>query len=167
MITIGQLSQKTGLAPDTLRYYEKEGLLVPDDWSPNGYRLYEAGTLRRIRFIRQAQECGFSLSEIREFLVLQKQGTSPSGEVKKQVLEKKRELEQRIRTMQSMVRTLDRLGSFCCDETRPVKDCPILTAFQEEVLSRENADKGNPARRSRRLQEGLRRSQLLKKEDSP
>ena len=140
MFTIGTLAEKTRLSPDTLRYYEKEKLLEPVDRSESGYRLYDAETLRRVRFIRQAQDCGFRLAEIREFLDLSREGTGFSGEVRRKVFEKKRHLEQRIRAMQGMVRTLDRLGNLCCEVNRPIGDCPILAAFQEETLSEESIE---------------------------
>ena len=167
MFTIGKLSEKTGLTPDTLRYYEKEKLLQPVDWSEAGYRLYDGDAVRRIRLIRQARECGFRLFEIREILIFRQQRTAPAGEVRRKILEKKRELEKRILTMRSIVRTLDQLGNLCCDETRPVGDCPILTAFQEEVLVKEKTDDGNPPRQPGLLEKRFRRSRRLNKEGSP
>ena len=66
MHTIGKLAQQAEVTTDTVRYYEKEGLLVPTRKTDAGYRLYDENAVRRLRFIRQAQECSFSLAEIRD-----------------------------------------------------------------------------------------------------
>jgi DNA-binding transcriptional MerR regulator len=66
MFTIGKLADIAGVSSDTLRYYEREGLIEPAGKSPGGYRLYDKDSARRLRFIRHAQQCGFTLSEIRE-----------------------------------------------------------------------------------------------------
>lgn len=154
MFTIGKLAEKTGLTPDTIRYYEKEGLLRPVEWGENGYRLYDPETIRRLRLIRQAQDCGFSLAEIRELLLLRQDDSHRSGEIRKRVREKKNELEKRIRTMQAMVRTLDRLEGLCCEESRPVGDCPILIAFQDEIVSPEIPREDRPIQKFGQLQKG-------------
>ncbi|MDA8151013.1 MAG: heavy metal-responsive transcriptional regulator [Nitrospiraceae bacterium] len=154
MFTIGKLAEKTGLTPDTLRYYEKEGLFRPVEWSEIGYRLYDAETIRRIRLIRQAQDCGFSLAEIRELLFLQQEDSHRSGEIRKRVREKKEELEKRILTMQAMVRTLDRMDGLCCEESLPVGDCPILIAFQDEIVRPEIPREDRPTQKFGQLQKG-------------
>jgi len=68
MLTIGQLARRVGLRPSTLRYYEQEGLLIPDQRSDAGYRLYRAGAEQRLRLIQRAQRIGFELSDIRALL---------------------------------------------------------------------------------------------------
>lgn len=68
MLTIGQLARRVGLRPSTLRYYEQEGLLIPDQRSDAGYRLYDAAAEQRLRLIQRAQRIGFELSDIRALL---------------------------------------------------------------------------------------------------
>ncbi|MGE0853205.1 MAG: MerR family transcriptional regulator [Hyphomicrobiaceae bacterium] len=70
MLTIGKLAALVHTSADTLRYYEEEGLISPADRSARGYRLYSQDSTRRIRFIKQAQQCGFTLAEIRDLLAL-------------------------------------------------------------------------------------------------
>ena len=70
MITIGKLAGLTSVSNDTLRYYEQEGLISPAGKSPAGYRLYDRDSARRIHFIKHAQQCGFTLAEIRDLLEL-------------------------------------------------------------------------------------------------
>ena len=131
MFTIGKLAAKTRVRPDTIRYYESEGLLNPADRNESGYRVYDAESIRRIRFIRQAQECGFALEEIRNLLLLRHQGSAMAEEIRKRVLEKKSALDRRIKTMRNMSRTLGRLADLCCERDQPADRCPILLAFEE------------------------------------
>ena len=68
MLTIGKLAALAKTSTDTLRYYEREGLIEPAGRSESGYRLYDKDSARRIHFIKQAQHCGFTLTEIRDLL---------------------------------------------------------------------------------------------------
>src|SRR5687768_18474301 len=68
MYTIGRLAQRARINADSIRFYERQGLLSPETKTDSGYRLYSDAALRRITFIKQAQLCGFSLAEIRELL---------------------------------------------------------------------------------------------------
>ena len=80
MLTIGKLAHSVGVSSDTLRYYEQEGLIEPAGKSPAGYRLYDQDSARRFRFIKQAQQCGFTLAEIRELLVLRGRDAARCGD---------------------------------------------------------------------------------------
>jgi DNA-binding transcriptional MerR regulator len=80
MFTIGKLASLTSVSNDTLRYYEQEGLVRPAGKSPAGYRLYDKDSARRIHFIKHAQQCGFTLAEIRELLVLRGRDRACCGE---------------------------------------------------------------------------------------
>jgi MerR family Zn(II)-responsive transcriptional regulator of zntA len=101
MLTIGKLAAAAGVRSDTLRYYEREGLIEPAGKSPAGYRLYDKESARRLRFIKQAQQCGFTLAEIRELLVLRGRDATRCGDVRKRAIEKKRQLEGKIRSMRA------------------------------------------------------------------
>jgi len=139
MLTIGKLAGIAGVSSDTLRYYEQEGLIEPAGKSPAGYRLYDQDSARRLRFIKQAQHCGFTLAEIRELLVLRGRDAARCGDVRKRAIEKKRQLEGKIRSMRAMCKALDRLIAICVDETRPVEACAILAAFERpEPTARTN-----------------------------
>ena len=131
MLTIGKLATLAQVSTDTLRYYEEEGLIAPDAKSDSGYRLYGKDSIRRIRFIKQAQHCGFTLAEIRELLLLRHQDAACCGDVRQRAVEKKLQLEGKIRTMKTMSKALDRLIADCTEETHPVDDCPILSALEQ------------------------------------
>jgi len=129
MLTIGKLAAIADVRTDTLRYYEREHLLMPASKSNSGYRLYDGESVRRIRFIKQAQQCGFTLSEIEQLLSLRYRPSARCGDVRKLAVEKKQQLEARIHRMKTMSKALDRLISDCTVPTRRVDECPILSAL--------------------------------------
>jgi MerR family Zn(II)-responsive transcriptional regulator of zntA len=101
----------------------------------SGYRVYDKDAVRRIRFIKQAQQCGFTLSEIRQLLTLRVQASACCGDVRKLAVEKKQQLEGKIRTMRAMSKALDRLISECAGDAHPIDDCSILSALDRGVGS--------------------------------
>src|SRR5262245_65672790 len=109
MFTIGKLAGLTGVSNDTLRYYEQEGLITPADKSPAGYRLYDRDSTRRIHFIKHAQNCGFTLAEIRELLALRGRDKACCGDIRTRAIEKKLQIERNIRAMKTMTKALDSL----------------------------------------------------------
>lgn len=135
MLTIGKAAALANVTPDTLRYYEREGLIQPADKTSAGYRLYDAEQVRRLKFIRQAQECGFALAEIRGLLAARVQPAACCGDIRRLAIEKKLQIEGKIRTMKAMSRALDNLIADCASETLPVGDCPILAALDNAAAS--------------------------------
>lgn len=109
MLTIGKLAALAKTSTDTLRYYEREGLIEPADRTESGYRLYDKDSARRIHFIKQAQHCGFTLTEIRDLLVLRNRDAACCGDVRTRAIEKKLQLKQKMKTMKSMSKVLDQL----------------------------------------------------------
>jgi MerR family Zn(II)-responsive transcriptional regulator of zntA len=138
---IGKLAREAGVTPDTVRYYEKEGLLAPARKSDAGYRLYDEDAARRLRFIRQAQQCGFSLSEIRELLTLKNSNAACCKDVKSVAIVKKLQLEHKIRALQAMSGALSGLIAICDDETRPLDECPILAALESSMAKQAKGGK--------------------------
>jgi len=142
MHTIGKLAQHVGVTTDAVRYYEKEGLLAPARKTVGGYRLYDENATRRLRFIKQAQQCGFSLGEIGELLALKNSDAACCKDVRNVAIEKKLQLEHKIRALQLMSQALSELISICTDETRPLDECPILAAL-ENSMAKQTTGKGN------------------------
>lgn len=130
MLTIGKLGVLTGVSADTLRFYEREGLIAPTAKSASGYRLYDKDAVVRLRFIKQARECGFTLHEIQQLLVLRHQDAACCGDVRQRAIEKKLQLEAKIRALSIMSRALDHLIADCADESHPVEGCPILATLE-------------------------------------
>jgi len=134
MFTIGKLAAQAGISADALRYYEREGLIVPSGKTDSGYRLYDEGSIRRVRFIKQAQHCGFTLAEIVELLVVRRRNAACCGDVRSLALEKKLQLESKIRSMKTMSKALDALIESCANESNPVDQCPIVAALEQASL---------------------------------
>jgi MerR family Zn(II)-responsive transcriptional regulator of zntA len=130
MLTIGKLAGLTHVSNDTLRYYEQEGLIRPAGKSAAGYRLYNQDSARRIHFIKHAQGCGFTLAEIRDLLELRARDRACCGDVRTRAVEKKLQIERRIRAMTAMSKALDRLIAECANERQPVKQCTIIAALE-------------------------------------
>lgn len=142
MYTIGKLAAQADVTADTVRYYEKEGLLIPARKTDAGYRLYDEGATRRLRFIRQAQQCGFSLGEIAELLALKSSDAACCKDVRGVAIEKKLQLEHKIRALSAMSGALSGLIAICNDESRPLDECPILGAL-ESSMARQMKGDGN------------------------
>jgi MerR family mercuric resistance operon transcriptional regulator len=128
-ITIGEAAQRTGVGAETIRFYERTGLLgnIPKDSS--GYRRFGEGDFIRIRFIRRAKELGFSLSEIRELLELRVGNGRTCEHVRAKTEEKMRDIAQRIHSLDRMDSALHKLAELCTGRG-PSGDCPFLDALE-------------------------------------
>ena len=133
MLTIGKLALRVDVTTDTIRYYEKEGMLAPTMKTGAGYRLYDDTAIRRLRFIKQAQQSGFSLAEIRELLALKISNAACCKDVRSVAIEKKLLLEHKIKALRVMSQALSELIMICDDETRPLEECPILTTLESSM----------------------------------
>lgn len=131
MFTIGKVASQTELSTNALRFYEREGLICPVSKSPSGYRLYGADTVTRLKFIKQAQHCGFTLNEIGELLNLRSRDSACCSDVRRLAVEKKLQLDDKIRMMQGMSEALGILIEDCSEQDRPIADCPILGAMAQ------------------------------------
>ncbi len=130
-LTIGHLARQAGINLETVRYYERVGLLPPAPRSASGYRLFPADAKRRLRIIRRAQELGFSLKEIRELLALRVSPRTTSAEIRKRAEKKIADIEGKIRSLESMSKTLRRLTKSCAG-CGPASECPILESLDGE-----------------------------------
>lgn len=130
MLTIGAVANKTQVTTDSLRYYEREGLIRPAAKSAGGYRLYTEEAIRRVAFIKQAQQCGFSLAEIRELLELRATDAACCDDIYRVAVEKKLQLERKIRALGAMSQALTRLIEMCSRDRQSLDDCPILGALE-------------------------------------
>ena len=134
-ITIGKLAHEVGVPIQTVRYYERRGLLAEPRRARSGYRLYDDEALRRLRFIRQAQSLGFSLSEIEELLALKVQPGKTCADVRRCAREKIADVENRVAELQKIRQALSRLAAACGGEG-PTAECPILEALEREGRTR-------------------------------
>ena len=133
-LTIGKVATLSKVTTDTLRYYEREGLISPAAKSSGGYRLYDNDAVRRVRFIKEAQRCGFTLTEIRDLLTLRASNAACCRDVRRIALEKKLQLAAKVKAMRGMSKALDRLIAVCSGGSRSLDDCPILAALEKGEL---------------------------------
>ena len=132
-MTIGQAAHAAGVSPDTLRYYERVGLLLPVPKAANGYRSYDSDTLRRVRFIRHAQQVGFTLEEARTLMQFQGSPCACCQDVRTVAIAKRQELDHKVRMMAAMSQALGALIDACVDDAASLGDCPILGALEQSL----------------------------------
>ena len=133
LLTIGKVAKLAEVSIDTIRYYERGGLLHPAQKSGAGYRLYNDEAVRRLHFIKHAQHCGLSLAEIRQLLTLKRQDDSCCEDVRSLVIQKKLQLEHKIKSLKAMSQALSDLIAICVDDTKPLDACPILAALETSL----------------------------------
>lgn len=127
-LPIGAVAKRAAVGIDTIRYYEREGLLPPPRRRASGYRDYDTVAVDRLRFIRSAKQLGFTLEEIRELLALSADHERGVRGVKRRAETKLDEIEQRILELQRMRRGLKKLIDECPGHGDPGA-CPILGAL--------------------------------------
>ena len=127
-MTIGQVAKKTGVSVETIRYYEKEGLITEPERSPSGYRQYPAETIKHVLFIQRAKDVGFTLKEINDLLSLQSKPQACCGDVLSKATLKVEQIEAQINELQRMRDALRQLTSDCASDSG-LEDCPILDAL--------------------------------------
>jgi MerR family transcriptional regulator, copper efflux regulator len=134
VLKIGDVADRGGVNIQTVRYYEKEKLLPEPARLASGYRVFSNDTVRRVRFIKRAQELGFTLAEIRELLLLRVDHERDSATVRSLAQKKVAEIEQKIRSLNAMKAALEHLTDRCSGHG-PASECPILESIDsDEVL---------------------------------
>jgi MerR family copper efflux transcriptional regulator len=128
-LTTGRLAKAAGSDVETIRYYERRGLLPEPPRTAGGYRQYGTEAVERLRFIHRAKSLGFSLDEIGELLTLQ-DADGDRGQIKQLTREKLADLDQRIDRLQRMRGVLAELESQCSG-SGPAHGCPIIDALNE------------------------------------
>ncbi len=131
-LTIGRLAREAGVNLETVRYYERRGLLPKPPRSASGYRLFPSVAAQRLRFIRRAQELGFSLKEIRQLLSLRVSRTTTSRDIRARAEAKIVDIEAKIKSLESMKKTLRKVTRVC-DGCAPLARCPILESLDRET----------------------------------
>jgi MerR family copper efflux transcriptional regulator len=127
-LSIGVVARRAGIGIDTIRYYEREGLLPAPRRRASGYRDYDAGAIEQLRFIRRAKDLGFSLDEIRELLALSTDRERGVKGVKQRAQVRLDAVEQRIRELKRMQKGLKQLIA-ACPGHGALEHCPILRAL--------------------------------------
>ena len=130
-LRIGQLASSASVNVQTVRYYERRGLLDASKRTSGGYREYDVGAVRRIRFIKHGQALGFSLNEIRELLALRVRHGAACGAVERRTRGKLAVVDQKIRELHRLRQSLERLAS-ACQAREATADCPVLEILEQD-----------------------------------
>lgn len=130
-LTIGRLAKSADVNVETVRYYQRVGLIKEPPKPADGYRRYPDETVNRIRFIKRAQQLGFTLNEITELLSL---GDGMCADVRKRAEQKRHQIDAQIKDLQALRRTLNELID-ACGSSREAAPCPIVETLSGERSS--------------------------------
>jgi len=128
-LTIGRLSQQADVHTETIRYYERRGLLPNPPRTESGYRQYDAESVTRLRFIKEAQELGFTLEEIGGLLALRVDKETSCADVRAQAERKVTDIEAKISVLQQMHGALQEMIAACA-QGGPSGECPFLETLE-------------------------------------
>ena len=129
-MNISDAARESGLSPKTIRYYEEIALVSPSGRLPNGYRQYDRNAVAELRFVHRARDVGFSVDECKALLDIQRDPQRHSAHVKSLVLEKCRQIEERIIRLRGMQATLEAMAAECSGDEGP--ECAILDELGAE-----------------------------------
>lgn len=131
---IGELAQANQIKTDTLRFYEKHGLLTPSSRSDAGYRLYSETDAQKLTFILRAKAMGFSLNEISDLLSIEvNKANRVCADVKAVVELKLNEVEAKITELIHFQTSLKKLSKACCGGPYSAENCSILEALESSI----------------------------------
>lgn len=128
-LTISELAKNAGVNIETIRYYERLGLISEPPRTESGYRIFPPEVIQRIKFIKRSQDLGFSLSEINKLLTLTESEGFSCWEVRQFASQKLEEIELKIRDLQNIKSVLQDLSSKCSEGS--INGCPIIERLLE------------------------------------
>ncbi len=146
-LKIGEVAKRSDVGIETIRYYERQGLLSEPDRRPSGYRQYDESVVSRLQFIRRAKELGFTLSEIKELLGLWFDVNTKCVHVRQRAERKINDIEDKIRSLQRMKRSLKKIVSQC-ENRDAVSECPLWLGL-DEPRKNANVDDSTSKKRKR------------------
>ena len=130
-LTIGRLAKQVGLGIETVRFYERQGLIEPPPRTDSNYRIYPVEEVARLRFIKKAKSLGFTLNEIKELMFIRHDPHATKADIKSRTVAKIKDIEEKIRDLTRIKTALEHLAS-SCDGHGPLDECPILEALDSD-----------------------------------
>lgn len=127
-LTIGRLAKKVGVTVDTVRFYERCGLIAEPARTKANYRIYPEADVERLHFIVQAKKLGFTLHEIKEILTLRHDPAASKADIKQRTEIKIKDIKDKIADLAKILAALEHLAD-SCDGHGSLDDCPILAAM--------------------------------------
>ena len=134
-LTMGALAEAAGVGRETVRFYERKGLLPEPPRTASGYRHYPLESVERLQFIRRAQGLGFTLQEIADLLALRVDEVAACGAVEVRAREKLISVADKLTELRRMKKALERLVD-ACRSRKPTSDCPILEELDTKTRGR-------------------------------
>jgi MerR family transcriptional regulator, copper efflux regulator len=134
LMQIGEVAKRAEVGIETIRYYEREGLLSEPERRPSGYRQYDESVVPRLQFIRRSKELGFTLREIGELLGLWFDNKTKCVHVRQRAEQKIQDIEAKIASLQKMKRSLRKLIR-TCENRNSMEACPLLDGLDGETRS--------------------------------
>src|SRR5262245_26851989 len=131
-LTVGKLARAAHVGVETIRFYERRGLVEPAERLPSGYRIYSETAVSRIGFIRKAQQLGFTLNEIGQLIELEADAEANCGVVRTRAFEKIAAVERKISDLQRMKNALESLAGSCAGD-KPMKDCRLMDCLADST----------------------------------
>jgi len=125
-LTIGKLAAETGVGIETIRYYERSGILPLPDRLPSGYRVYSRENVRQLRFIKEAQTLGFTLQEISELLGMTVDPTADCASVNAAARAKIEQVDAKLKLLRKIKKNLTLLAGYCPGDGQPLSECNII-----------------------------------------
>jgi MerR family mercuric resistance operon transcriptional regulator len=130
-MTIGKLAKAAGVGVETIRFYERKGILKRPAKKEGGFRYYPMDEASRIRFVRRAQELGFTLKEVKELLDIQSKRKLTGKQVEQKAKEKIQEIKEKISDLKQMEDSLEKLAQICGRGTQAIQECKIFDCFEK------------------------------------
>ncbi|MDA9557245.1 Zn(2+)-responsive transcriptional regulator [Vibrio sp.] len=134
MLKIGALAQHFDLSVETLRFYEKEGLLSASERGDNGYRYYSDDDIHQLQFVLNSKRCGFTHAEIRTLLDIRiNKHNASCGDVKALIEKKRQRIQEKRQELQTLELALAQLAEDCDGSSLPANNCSILGALNDST----------------------------------
>jgi MerR family transcriptional regulator, copper efflux regulator len=131
-LTIGKLADSAGVGVETVRYYERRGLIDQPARRSGGYRQYSEATISRLTFIRRAQELGFTLKEIAELIALDEEAAAECSDVRELAIAKVAAVQKKVDDLLRMRAALEGVIARCENSAcTPVRDCPVMECLRD------------------------------------
>ena len=136
-LTIGKLAKQAGLGIETIRFYERQGLIDPPPRTDSNYRIYPEEEVSRLKFIKRSKDLGFTLREIKELFELQHDPHATKADIKERTVEKIEDIKKKVRDLTRIQEALEHLAG-SCDGHGPLSECPILEALSGDEHKHHN-----------------------------
>ena len=131
-LRIGQIAKQSGVGIETIRYYERQGLLEEPERRPSGFRQYDQSVVARLQFIRRTKDLGFTLAEIKELLGLWFDATTRCEHVRQRAEQKIEDIDDKIRSLQRMKRSLKTVIQQC-ESRESFTECPLWEGLDAKL----------------------------------